>query len=113
MSSVIEAKDLSFVYEGEKMPVLRDVNFKLTEGNIVFISGLSGSGKSTLLNIINGLIPEVIEGKVIGDCLLMVSQILTWWREVILSVMFFRIHAVSFSLLIPQLSLYLRWKTLG
>lgn len=70
MSSVIEAKDLSFIYEGEKMPVLRDVNFKLTEGNIVFISGLSGSGKSTLLNIINGLIPEVIEGKVSGELLI-------------------------------------------
>ena len=35
---------------------LREVSFKLNEGEILTIMGLSGSGKSTLLKIVNGLI---------------------------------------------------------
>ena len=62
---VIVAKNLSFAYEGEKA-ALKDVSFKLQKGSLVFVAGNSGAGKSTLLNIINGLIPEVIEGKLQG-----------------------------------------------
>ena len=67
MKDVMEARNLTFAYEGEHTPVLEDVNFSIAEGSIVFISGLSGSGKSTLLNVINGLIPEVIDGKLSGE----------------------------------------------
>ena len=67
MKDVMEARNLTFAYEGEHTPVLKDVNFSIAEGSIVFISGLSGSGKSTLLNVINGLIPEVIDGKLSGE----------------------------------------------
>lgn len=70
MKNVIEARDLTFAYEGEHKSVLEDINFSIAEGSIVFISGLSGSGKSTLLNIINGLIPEVIDGKLGGELLI-------------------------------------------
>ncbi|EFM39643.1 ABC transporter, ATP-binding protein [[Eubacterium] yurii subsp. margaretiae ATCC 43715] len=63
--NVIETKNLSFAYEGEKA-ALKDVSFKLQKGSLVFVAGNSGAGKSTLLNIINGLIPEVIEGKLQG-----------------------------------------------
>ena len=62
---VVVAKNLSFAYEGEKA-ALKDVSFKLQKGSLVFVAGNSGAGKSTLLNIINGLIPEVIEGKLQG-----------------------------------------------
>ena len=70
MKDVMEARNLTFAYEGEHTPVLEDVNFSIAEGSIVFISGLSGSGKSTLLNVINGLIPEVIDGKLRGELLI-------------------------------------------
>ena len=63
--NVIVAKNLSFEYEGEKA-ALKDVSFELQKGSLVFVAGNSGAGKSTLLNIINGLIPEVIEGKLQG-----------------------------------------------
>ena len=70
MKDVIEARNLTFAYEGEHAPVLEDVNFSIAEGSIVFISGLSGSGKSTLINVINGLIPEIIDGKLRGELLI-------------------------------------------
>ena len=35
-----------------KVPVLKDVNFSMEEGEYVAIMGPSGSGKTTLMNII-------------------------------------------------------------
>lgn len=45
----------SFQVGEEKIDVLKDVNFKLTESTFNIIYGPSGSGKSTLLNILTGL----------------------------------------------------------
>ena len=49
------------------IPVLRDVNFDVNDGEIVSIVGKSGSGKSTLLHILAGFMtPESGEIKVKG-----------------------------------------------
>jgi acetoin utilization transport system ATP-binding protein len=49
------------------IPVLRDVNFDVQDGEIVSIVGKSGSGKSTLLHILAGFMtPESGEIKVNG-----------------------------------------------
>lgn len=39
------------------IPVLRNINFKIDQGEMVAIMGPSGSGKSTLLKIMGNLIP--------------------------------------------------------
>lgn len=61
---------MSFCYQDRKEATLRNVDFSIDEGSIVFVNGRSGSGKSTLLHILNGIIPEVIEGELEGAVLI-------------------------------------------
>ncbi len=54
---VIEAKNITKVYNADKVPVhaLRGVSFSVDKGEFTAIVGPSGCGKSTLLNIVGGL----------------------------------------------------------
>ncbi|MDO4719501.1 MAG: ABC transporter ATP-binding protein [Peptostreptococcaceae bacterium] len=63
----IEMKGVGFRYSEEREKAVQDVDFSIGRGEVVFVSGSSGSGKSTLLNIINGIIPEVVEGELEGE----------------------------------------------
>lgn len=70
MDTIIESKNLSFKYLDRKEYSLKNINFNIKNGELIFIVGNSGSGKSTLLNIINGIISEVIEGDIEGELLI-------------------------------------------
>ena len=54
---LLELKDInkSYFQGKQEMPVLKNVNFSVEEGEYVAIMGPSGSGKSTLMNIIGCL----------------------------------------------------------
>jgi putative ABC transport system ATP-binding protein len=54
---VVLASNLCKTYEvGDlKVEALKNVNFKVKNGEFTVISGPSGSGKTTLLNIIGGI----------------------------------------------------------
>lgn len=68
---MIEFKRVSFKY-GEDLEkyTLRDIDFKVSKGEVVLISGESGCGKTTLIRLINGLIPNYYKGKLEGQILL-------------------------------------------
>lgn len=54
MAPAVETTDLSFVYH--KIPVLKDVNLQIAEGDFVLLMGPNGGGKTTLLKLMLGLL---------------------------------------------------------
>ena len=64
MEKILEVKEISKKYQGEKGEVLAidNVNFRVKRGEFISIIGPSGCGKSTLLSIIAGL-----EKKITGE----------------------------------------------
>ncbi|MEM1900272.1 MAG: energy-coupling factor transporter ATPase [Zestosphaera sp.] len=66
MSTVISIEDLWFKYLASSEWVLKNINFKMKEGETVVIMGPSGCGKSTLLYVLVGMIPHVIRGELRG-----------------------------------------------
>jgi putative ABC transport system ATP-binding protein len=65
---MIEIKDLHKSYHmgSNSLHVLKGIDFKVAEGEMVAIMGSSGSGKSTLLNIL-GMLDEAEEGSYVLD----------------------------------------------
>lgn len=63
----ISIENFSFTYFNSKEPALKNINLKISPGEIVLIAGSSGCGKSTLLRSINGLIPHMYPGNILGN----------------------------------------------
>lgn len=57
MQNIIEVRILtkSFLHDGQKNTVLKDINFSVKKGEFLVVMGPSGSGKSTLLYSISGM----------------------------------------------------------
>ncbi len=71
----VEFRNVTFAYQRDQGPVLRDISFHITAGEMVALVGRSGSGKSTLVNLLprfydpdSGTI--LIDGHDIRDCTL-------------------------------------------
>ena len=64
MKNILEVKNIGKKYQNkeDEIQALKNVNFRIKEGEFVSIIGPSGCGKSTLLSIIAGL-----EKKTTGD----------------------------------------------
>jgi len=54
INTILQLADIQKEYDSGK-PILQNVNFSVSEGTIVAITGENGTGKSTLLRIIAGL----------------------------------------------------------
>ncbi len=56
---VLKLENVNVVFpvsKGEKLEVLKDINFSVSDGKVVSLLGPSGCGKSTLLRVITGLL---------------------------------------------------------
>ena len=53
--TIIRAENLSFAYEdeGNRVPVIENLNLEIEKGSFVAVLGHNGSGKSTLAKLIN------------------------------------------------------------
>ncbi len=66
----ILVEDLTFYYGDNPDPILRNVNFQVDRGEFVVIMGESGCGKSTLCYTLNGIIPQILRGRLTGRVLI-------------------------------------------
>lgn len=62
----IEFKNVSFTYDDTNIVALKNVSFKVKEGETLAIMGKTGSGKSTILELI-GRLYDVDEGEILID----------------------------------------------
>lgn len=62
----IEIKNLTFRYEENAAPVVKNFNLTIKKGEKIAIVGLSGSGKTTIINLLLGLYPYA-EGEITID----------------------------------------------
>ena len=60
----ITVESLNFSYTNKK--ILKNINFKIEDGEFVGLVGPTGCGKTTLAYCLNGLIPNSIKGKFSG-----------------------------------------------
>jgi len=54
--NIIDLKNINTIYEGEKIPVIKNINLSTEQGEFICIIGPNGAGKTTLLETINGLL---------------------------------------------------------
>jgi subfamily B ATP-binding cassette protein MsbA len=64
ISKEIDFRKVIFKYDGE--PVLKDISFRVTAGEVVAIVGMSGAGKTSLVNLLPRFY-DVEEGQILID----------------------------------------------
>lgn len=67
---MIELQNVSYRYPHSEIPVLEQVNLSLKPGTLTVILGPTGAGKTTLSLCLNGMIPQLLGGKLTGDLII-------------------------------------------
>lgn len=62
----ISVKNVTYTYPEQDTPALKDVNLDVDQGEYVVVMGRNGAGKTTLCVLLNGVIPNVLGGKMRG-----------------------------------------------
>lgn len=65
---IVDAQNLSFSYpDGTKS--LKNIDFKVTKGQVVAVLGANGAGKTTLCHHLTGIIPNIYQGVTEGKAI--------------------------------------------
>lgn len=62
----IEIRNLSYTYASAAEESLKNLSFTVDKGKFIALMGSTGAGKTTLSLCLNGLIPQLLEGKLSG-----------------------------------------------
>jgi energy-coupling factor transporter ATP-binding protein EcfA2 len=62
----ISVRNVTYTYPEQDAPALKDVNLEVGRGEYLIVMGRNGAGKTTLCVLLNGVIPNVLGGKVRG-----------------------------------------------
>src|SRR5699024_11506129 len=65
---MLEVRNLTLKIDKHK--IFKNLSFSANYGELLLIKGSSGSGKSSLLQVINQIIPNVLDGEVEGQVLI-------------------------------------------
>lgn len=66
MPNSVVVEDLTVWYKGLREPVLRNISFRVEQGEILLVYGRSGSGKTTLLRVLAGVVGKTVNGEFKG-----------------------------------------------
>lgn len=91
---MIEIKDLTFRYPGQRETLFEDFNMRLEEGKIYGLLGKNGTGKSTLLYLLTGLLRPK-KGKIVCDGMNSSERRPEMLREMFLVPEEFRLPSIS------------------
>jgi energy-coupling factor transport system ATP-binding protein len=64
--TILEVSRLSFSFETDQPPILKELSFSIKDDETVLVLGPSGSGKSTLAYCLNNLYPGAVDGIMSG-----------------------------------------------
>lgn len=78
---VLEIKKLFFRHENHQDYILKNINLKINQSEIVGVMGESGSGKSTLVNIVLGLL-EQTSGEILNHGVAIEENIKAWQSSI-------------------------------
>jgi energy-coupling factor transport system ATP-binding protein len=67
---VVNLAAVTYTYEGETAPALRNISLTVKRGEFVLLLGPSGCGKSTLLYLLNGSVPHILNGMLSGTAVI-------------------------------------------
>ena len=76
----IEIKNLTFSYNDEEQPVIKNISFEIPKGSFVGIVGTSGAGKTTFVDILLGLL-KPSNGEVFVDGIDIFKNIRSWQAD--------------------------------
>jgi energy-coupling factor transporter ATP-binding protein EcfA2 len=70
MTTTIVVSDVTFRHKRSSVAALDHVSIRIERGEFVLVMGPSGAGKSTFCQLLNGLVPHLVKGRLDGEVLI-------------------------------------------